>query len=164
MTRSAARLACACALALTSGCRDKETAGAATVASASANGRSPPVRTPVTPPSASASAVPVASASPGVGGPWVRCYAHFRPTSTPVRDVTRLGALCGPQNGMKQLGATIEGESVEDQPAKTHAIALERGQCVRLFAVGDEGIKDLGVKLAGPKGERLGGCNGEPQW
>lgn len=162
--RAATRLAGVLVAVSVSGCRPRESGGPAPTVTSSPSGGVAPIATP----SASSSAAPIAStsasASPGVGGPWVRCYAHFRPTSTPVRDVTRLGMLCGPQNGMKQLGATIEGETVEERPAKTHAITLERGQCVRLFAVADEGVKDLAVRLLGPKGERLGGDHVNDRW
>ena len=101
--------------------------------------------------SASSSGSPAPSASSAFG-PWVRCYAHFRPTSTPLRDVTRLSILCGPQNGMHRLGDTVEGTVADVGPATEQEISLSKGQCVRVFAVGDVGITDLDVALLAPGG------------
>src|SRR6266516_1256834 len=49
-----------------------------------------------------------------VGGSWVTCYGNYRPSSTPERDVTRLGLLCGPANGMMLVGSTVTGEATEN--------------------------------------------------
>src|SRR4051794_20192020 len=42
-----------------------------------------------------------------VGGPWVTCYAHFRPAGRPARDVERLGRACGMATGMQLLGSVV---------------------------------------------------------
>lgn len=60
--------------------------------------------------------------------------------------------LCGPQNGMRALGQTVEG-SVSDSGAPfDHELPLTKGQCVRAFAVADEGVSDLDVALLAPGG------------
>src|SRR5262245_45676390 len=70
-----------------------------------------------------------------VGGSWVTCYGNYRPTSTPERDVTRLGLLCGPANGMMLVGSTLIGEATEN--GTQHPFDVRAGECFRIFAVAE---------------------------
>ncbi|MCC6648101.1 MAG: hypothetical protein IT374_21345 [Polyangiaceae bacterium] len=97
-------------------------------------------------------------------GPWVRCYAGFRPESTPLRDVTRLAMLCGPQNGMRQLGATVEGEVSDAGPPVDEAVSLTKGQCVRAFAVAEASVADLDLSLVSPSGATLAADRIDDRW
>ncbi|MCU0682467.1 MAG: hypothetical protein MUF34_09465 [Polyangiaceae bacterium] len=122
--------------------------------------------------SASASAAPIPSgmvgplvapplepgAPPGallpspVGGPWLRCYDHFRPDAGALRDVTRLAMLCGHVNGMRAVGPAEEGDVAEGGEVRAHPIVLKGGECVRLFAVADAPLEELALALSGPTG------------
>lgn len=98
-----------------------------------------------------------------MGGLWVGCYAHFRPTSTPLQDVTRLGLLCGPANGLHPIapahqGTLIEGGSIDI------LFPLEQGQCVRAFGVSEAGLSDLDLTLLDPQGTPLGSDQIEDRW
>lgn len=109
-------------------------------------------------PSASAASATASASGSGEArpafGPWVRCYGGFRPTSTPVRDVTRLAILCGPaRTGMRQHGDVVSGEVSEGAARASTRTDVERGQCLRVFAVGDEGVRDLDVALVDARGE-----------
>lgn len=118
------------------------------------------------PPSADSAVAPApASASarpPPIGGTWVACYGRFRPTSTPERDVLRLGLLCGPANGMKQLGPVLQGEATEG--GVEHAFEAKAGECFRLFAVADAGVSSLAVELRDPKGLPLAADHDADRW
>lgn len=76
-----------------------------------------------------------------VGGLFAACHEGFTSTNGPERDVTRLGLICGPPNGMKQLGDTVKG-AVTAEEAATHEIEAIAGGCYRIFAVAT-GIADL---------------------
>jgi hypothetical protein len=97
-----------------------------------------------------------------IGGTWVTCYGRFRPTSTPERDVLRLGLLCGPANGMKQLGPVLQGDATDG--GAEHVFDAKAGECFRLFAVGDAGVANLGLELRDPKGMPIGADHGDDRW
>jgi len=85
-----------------------------------------------------------------MGGAWVTCYGHFRPKSTPERDVMRLGLLCGPANGMRLVGSTFTGDA-SDVPTE-HGFVARAGECFRVFAVAEASVADLGVEVRDAKG------------
>ena len=97
-----------------------------------------------------------------MGGAWVTCYAHFRPTSTPERDVTRLGLLCGPENGMKQVGTTIP-QRPSDTPLE-HPFEAKQGECFRLFAVAAPQVTDLAIEVRDPKGIPVASDHNNDRW
>jgi len=88
-----------------------------------------------------------------VGGRWVGCYANFRVTGAPERDVARLAALCGPENGMVPAGPIAGGEAVD--AAEDHRLQAEPGDCFRIFAVADAFVTDLGVEVINPRGNAI---------
>jgi len=116
----------------------------------------------------SSSLEPVASTraddSAPVGGPWVTCYAHFRPESTVARDTLRLGMLCGPSNGMKALGVVQTGAFDKDNDTHEHDVLLKRGECVRAFAVAERSVAGFQVALIGPTGEVLATEQASDRW
>ena len=105
---------------------------------------------------ASRSAEPAVSGvrpSEPVGGRWVSCYANYRATSTPERDVARLAALCGPDNGMVPTGPIAVGDAA-DTP-EDHRLEAGAGDCFRIFAVADAFVGDLGVEVISPRGNAV---------
>lgn len=121
-------------------------------ASASASAVSSGLVEQLAPPPLEPGAPPGALLPSPSGGPWLHCHDHFRPESTPLRDVTRLGMLCGHVNGMRAVGPVEEGEIVEGGEAKAHAFALKGGECVRVVAVADAPVEGLSVALADARG------------
>jgi hypothetical protein len=96
-------------------------------------------------------AAPVATEP--VGGRWVSCYANYRATSTPERDVARLAALCGPSNGMVPVGSIAAGDAVD--AAEDHRLDARAGDCFRIFAVADAFVGDLGIEVINPNGKAI---------
>jgi hypothetical protein len=92
----------------------------------------------------------------------VTCYAQFRPTSTPERDVTRVALLCGPENGMKPVGPVITGEA-SDNPVE-HPLEVKPGECFRLFAVAAGPVGDLAVEVRDPKGVPVASDHNNDRW
>lgn len=100
-----------------------------------------------------------------VGGLWVSCYGGFHPTDDPVRDVTRLGLLCGPPNGLRPLTKVpFEGKVAQGEEARTHRFEARRGECYRLFAVASPTIEDLDVAVRSSRGSRLAVDHSEDRW
>jgi hypothetical protein len=100
-----------------------------------------------------------------VGGPWVRCYGGFHPSGDPIKDVTRLSLLCGPENGMKRLSKQpIEGAVSAGGPSVTDVFDARRGECYRVFAVADPGVTDLDVVLRSSRGSAIAADHGEDSW
>ena len=97
-----------------------------------------------------------------VGGSWVTCYGNYRPSSTPERDVTRLGILCGPANGMRLVGATIEGEAGE--VVSEHPFDARSGECFRVFAVAETSAPELAVTIRDPKGSPIASDHNNDRW
>jgi hypothetical protein len=73
-----------------------------------------------------------------------------------LRDVTRLGLMCGPVNGMTPLGDAREGELRAGGEGARHPLPVRAGGCYRVFAVAGEGIDDLEVQIRSSRGTRLG--------
>jgi hypothetical protein len=100
-----------------------------------------------------------------IGGPWVRCYGSFHPAGDPVKDVTRLALLCGPENGMRRLSkAPFEGAVAEGAPGITTTFEARRGECYRVFAVADAGVTDLDVTVHSSRGAPVAADHGEDAW
>lgn len=100
-----------------------------------------------------------------VGGPWVRCYGGFHPSGDPVKDVTRLSILCGPENGMKRLSKQpLEGALREGGPAVSEGFDARRGECYRVFAVAEPGVQDLDVVVRSSRGAAVAADHGEDRW
>ena len=104
----------------------------------------------------------VAAGPEPVGGTWVSCYGRYRPTSTPRRDVLRLGLLCGPVNGMRLVGWTIEGEATD--AATEHGLDLDAGDCLRVFAVSEQSVLDFSVEVRDPKGGLVAADRSGDRW
>lgn len=100
-----------------------------------------------------------------VGGPWVRCYGNFKLSGDPVKDLTRLALLCGPENGMVRLDdKRLEGAVREGGPAVSTTFQAERGACYRVFAVGEPSVVDLDVTVRSSRGAPLAADHGEDAW
>jgi len=88
-----------------------------------------------------------------VGGRWVSCYANYRPTSAPERDVARLAAMCGPENGMIPVAPVASGEAAD--VAEDHRLPADAGDCFRIFAVADAFVADLGIEVVNARGHAV---------
>lgn len=100
-----------------------------------------------------------------VGGPWVRCYGNFRLTGDPLKDLTRLSLLCGPENGMRRASPKpIEGRVAEGGPGVEEKLYAVRGACYRVFAVGGPGIINLDVAVRSSRGATIATDGGEDAW
>jgi hypothetical protein len=97
-----------------------------------------------------------------VGGSWVTCYGNYRPTSTPEQDVTRLGILCGPANGMRLVGNTLKGEASEAM--SEHPFDARSGECFRIFAVAETSAPDIAVVVRDPKGSPIASDHNNDRW
>ena len=97
-----------------------------------------------------------------VGGLWVSCYGKFQPTGSPLDAVTKLGLMCGPVNGMQQLGTTFEGSA--SASASKHTFAVKSGECYRVFAVAAASVDDLDVVVKSGRGTRLSADQTEDRW
>jgi hypothetical protein len=113
-----------------------------------------------------ASQAPEPAAPPvRVGGPWVRCYGGFHPEGDPVKDVTRLSILCGPENGMKRLSKQpFEGTVAAGGPPVSQGFEARRGECYRVFAVAEPTVQDLDVVVRSSRGAPLAADHGEDAW
>lgn len=110
-----------------------------------------------------------ATSSPGAtkesagGGLWVRCYDAFAPSGEPLRDVTRLALMCGPINGLDKLLDARTGRLAGGQAAR-HDFAARRGECYRVFAVGEPNVFDLDVSITSSRGSRLASDTTDGTW
>jgi hypothetical protein len=100
-----------------------------------------------------------------VGGPWVRCYGGFHPSGEPLKDVTRLSILCGPENGMRRLWKEALAGSVRERgPAASQSFQARRGECYRVFAVAEPAVLDLDVAVRSSRGAAVAADHGEDAW
>jgi hypothetical protein len=100
-----------------------------------------------------------------VGGPWVRCYGGFHPSGEPLKDVTRLSLLCGPENGMKRLSREpLTGTVSAGGPPVSETFEAYRGACYRVFAVAEASVADLDVVVRSSRGSAIAADHGEDSW
>jgi hypothetical protein len=113
-----------------------------------------------------ASEAPAVTAAPSrVGGSWVSCYGGFAPGAEPLADVTRLGLLCGPINGMRRVGGMQGTIRAGPRPPKPqHDFKVATGACYRVFAVAADPVVDLDVTVLSSRGSRLVSDNSEDRW
>ena len=66
----------------------------------------------------------------------------------PLKDVTRIGLLCGPSNGLRRKTAqAIVGVIGERDPPVVAELRVARGACYRVIGVSDEGAEELDVTV-----------------
>jgi hypothetical protein len=95
----------------------------------------------------------------------VRCYGGFHPSGEPVKDVTRLSILCGPENGMKRLSQRpLEGSVTAGGPGVSETFEARRGECYRVFAVAEAGVADLDIVVRSSRGAAIAADHGEDAW
>lgn len=107
---------------------------------------------PALPPSLTAAPAPapveVGGARVVPGGGWVKCAEGLGLSGDPLKDVTRIGVLCGPSNGMRRkTGQAIVGVIGEHEPPVVTSLRLSRGACYRVFAVADAQVAELDVTV-----------------
>lgn len=130
-----------------------------------------PAPDPATSPAASAtpSAVPAVDADGAdaaahgepTGVTWSRCAEGFRAGGGARRDLVRLSALCGPPNGQKRVGSTVEGDA--PGPVEVRFDAAD-GDCVRAFAAADPKVGPLALELVDPSGRVVATESGAGRW
>jgi hypothetical protein len=82
------------------------------------------------------------------GGLWVKCAAGLALSADPLKDVTRLGVVCGPSNGMRRkTPQPIVGVLGEHEPPVTAELRVSRGACYRIIGVADPGVAELDVTV-----------------
>lgn len=90
------------------------------------------------------------------GDSWESCYAGYRQEGAPVKDVMRLGLLCGPRHGMHEVRPGAGGK-LEAGATHRHAFRAERGQCFRVVGVDAGGVMSL--EIADSSGQALARSN-----
>jgi hypothetical protein len=99
-----------------------------------------------------------------VGGPWVRCYGNYKLSGDPLTDVTRLGMLCGPENGMRRVSDPIQGAIEAGKTVHTSTFDVLSGECYRVFATAEATVTDLDVDVVTRHGARVASDHGEDGW
>jgi hypothetical protein len=114
----------------------------------------PPPYVSATPPPTNEPATPVASgARLESGGIFVECYAGLRATGDPTKDVTRLGYVCGPVEGMhRTLDAPLEGAIAAGAAELELPLSLTKGACYRVFVAADAESLELDVSIVSSRG------------
>ncbi|MBI4954813.1 MAG: hypothetical protein HY908_22520 [Myxococcales bacterium] len=100
-----------------------------------------------------------------VNGLWVGCYAGFAQSGDPVSDVTRLGMLCGPSNGMVPFDEEPRRGRVEaGKGPRSYQFPAGRGECFRLFAAAELGVGDLDVVMRSSRGTTVARDHTDDGW
>lgn len=78
------------------------------------------------------------------------CYRGFRPEGEPDKDVMRLGLMCGPFHGMREIRLAAAG-MLEPGASAQYRFHAEDGACFRVTAVCDAamGVMEAGIRLEG---------------
>jgi hypothetical protein len=76
-------------------------------------------------------------------GTFRKCYVGFAASGDPVRDVMRLGLLCGPVNGMR-LGLDVVGTAAGSEG---HVVDVKAGDCFRVMAAAGDRFGSISVEV-----------------
>ncbi len=98
------------------------------------------------------------------GGTWASCANGFRATSSPERDLIRLGMLCGPYHGMRRVGEAWTGSIGPGTLARSHTVDARKGQCFRVFAVADQHVRGLALRALLPDGKPIAEVTTTERW
>jgi hypothetical protein len=85
------------------------------------------------------------------------CAAGLTRTGQARRDLTRLGGLCGPSNGLLAFEPAFQ--LVASPTAVVRKLALNRGQCVRIAVATEQAEERVEVQLRGVKGDQPVQCS-----
>ncbi len=87
------------------------------------------------------------------GGIFVDCYREIRISGDAIKDVTRLGYVCGPVEGMRRaIDAPLEGVIAAGAAELELPLPLTRGACYRVFLAADEPSLDVDVAIVSSRG------------
>jgi hypothetical protein len=89
------------------------------------------------------------------GGPWVQCYAYFKPSEDLRADVRWLGSHCGSALGLVPAGTIQHVDLRLAALPLRHPIPMEAGQCLRVFGVGSSTLIDPDLRLLTASGGLL---------
>ena len=85
--------------------------------------------------------------------PWSACLGRITPSGDPAATVEKLGRICGSASGQRALSPVREGQQTEAASADRFTFRADRaGSCFRVYAIGGEGVMDLGVEVEDPSG------------
>lgn len=118
------------------GCDGRQKPGSQTPAASASTPPSAP--TPTIHPERSVDLDEGPDTAPPSGGSWATCYEGFRTSGQPLRDVTRLGFLCGPMTGMRAARPPFE-RAVAAGESVAFDVPVGKGECFRVFATADGG-------------------------
>ena len=98
-------------------------------------------------------------------GPWTTCYANFTPSGNAEGDLGNLTRACGPQGGMEAVTPVEKGSQQENEPVDRFTFYVPKaGNCYRVYAAGDSGVRDLDLLLRNPNGEPIAGDVTDDSW
>jgi hypothetical protein len=87
------------------------------------------------------------------GGIFSDCYKGLHATGEPEKDVTRLGLVCGPVEGMRRaIDTPFEGAISAGGAELDFPIALSKGACYRVFVAADSESLTLDVSIVSGHG------------
>ncbi len=87
------------------------------------------------------------------GGGWVKCHEGLVLSGDPLKDVTRIGLLCGPSNGLRRkTRQAIVGVIGEGDPPVPAELRVARGACYRVIGVADEAASELDITVRSSRG------------
>lgn len=74
-----------------------------------------------------------------------------------------MGMLCGPYHGLRKLGEPVTG-TLRVGETRRHTFEAKRGQCFRIFAVGERKLSRIALRASGPSSARLAETVSERSW
>lgn len=86
--------------------------------------------------------------------PWSACLGRITPSGDLAESVEKIGRFCGSASGQRALSPVREGKQAEAAAADRFTFRADRpGSCFRVYAIGGEGVTDLGVEVEDPSGQ-----------
>jgi len=83
---------------------------------------------------------------------WATCHEKFKAKGNPSADVAALAKGCAKASKMKLIGKTLTGKQSDAGPPQSYPLKADANHCYRVFAQGQESIKNLDVAIKDSSG------------
>lgn len=83
------------------------------------------------------------------------CWKATALGGTAENGYAAIAGKCGPPTGMKEFVTKASGKLDAKHPRDAYSVKMLGGFCYRFFAIGDESIGNLGIRVQTPKGALL---------
>jgi hypothetical protein len=90
------------------------------------------------------------------GAPYASCHNDVRTGPDLVAGVTAMAQACASLTKMHQIGATVQGNRTNLDPAQPIPLHAEANHCYRVYGLSEDALQDLDIAMIDSTGKSAG--------